>query len=91
MLYGMGKYVFMVANESWQPPGTKPADRPLPLARVESAPRAWVRWAGHADVRWHLWIILAALGRLDVALVAYAVYFPARTLAGAFRKAARHG
>jgi hypothetical protein len=46
---------------------------------------------GHADVRWHLWIVLAALGRLDAALVAYAVYYPARSLAGAFRKAARHG
>ena len=41
-----------------------------------------VRLIGHADVRWHLWIVLAAIGRLDVALVAYAVYFPARTLAG---------
>jgi hypothetical protein len=47
--------------------------------------------AGHADVRWHLWIVLAAIGRLDVALVAYAFYYPARAMAGAVRKAAHHG
>jgi hypothetical protein len=40
-------------------------------------------------VRWHLWIVLAALGRLDVALAAYAVYFPLRAIAGAARKAVR--
>jgi len=45
--------------------------------------------AGHADVRWHLWIALAAVGRLDVALVAYACYFR-RAIAGAARKAALH-
>ena len=26
------------------------------------------RFAGHADLRWHLWIALAAIGRLDVQL-----------------------
>ena len=62
--------------------------RPAPRS---TARRRCVRLAGHADVRWHLWIVLAALGRLDAALVAYAVYFPARTLAGAVRKAVRHG
>ena len=46
-----------------------------------------VRFIGHADLRWHLWIVLAALGRLDVALVAYAAYFPARCLAMLARKA----
>ena len=40
------------------------------------------RLAGHADVRWHLWIVLALLGRLDLALVAYAAYFPLRALGG---------
>lgn len=48
--------------------------------------RELVRWMGHADVRWHLWIVLAAVGRLDWALAAYACYFPARSLAGAIRK-----
>ena len=45
---------------------------------------------GHADIRWHLWIALAALGRLDVALAIYAAYFPARALAGALRKGVRY-
>ena len=34
-----------------------------------------VRLIGHADLRWHLWIVLASVGRLDVALAAYAGYF----------------
>jgi hypothetical protein len=42
---------------------------------------------GHADVRWHLWIFLSLLGRLDLALALYAVYFPLRALAGGLRKA----
>jgi hypothetical protein len=93
MLYAMGKYVFVVGNESWQPEGAKPPGHAGPGAAP--APRFaaadWVRMAGHADLRWHLWIVLAAVGRLEAALIAYAVYFPARTLAGVRRKAARHG
>src|SRR5262249_6120031 len=89
MIYGMGKYIFMVSNESW---GDRDVDRPSRslVAVAETGPRAWVRGMGHADVRWHLWIVLAALGRLEAALIAYAAYFPARALAGAIRKAARH-
>jgi hypothetical protein len=44
----------------------------------------------HADVRWHLWIVLAALGRMDLGLAAFAAYYPARAVAGAVRKAVRH-
>ena len=88
MVYAMGKYVFVVGNESWRPEDEKRerlrAARDLPAPRFAAA--TWVRLAGHADVRWHLWIVLAAVGRLDVALVAYAVYFPARTLAGVAAK-----
>ena len=93
MLYGMGKYLFVIGNEGWRGPVTEDDDRPSrgPLVPAATGARAWVRWAGHADIRWHLWILLAALGRLDVALAVYAAYFPARALAGAFRKAARHG
>jgi hypothetical protein len=93
MLYGMGKYVFMVGNANWRegPPGRGPEGSAPAVVGPASGPRAWFRGLGHADVRWHLWIVLAALGRLDAALVAYAVYYPARALAGAFRKAARHG
>ena len=52
---------------------------------------ALVRLAGHADVRWHLWIVLAIAGRLEAALAVYAVYFPIRAFAGAARKGVRHG
>jgi hypothetical protein len=74
------------------PPGTaSSAGGTLVLRERHAVLAGWVRLAGHADVRWHLWIVLAALGRLDAALAAYAAYFPARALAGALRKAARHG
>ncbi len=49
-----------------------------------------VRMIGHADVRWHLWIVLALLGRLDVALAVYAGYFAARAVGGAVRKGVRY-
>jgi len=68
-------------------------------------PSAWALWTadfipfvqaggrafGHADVRWHLWMVLAALGRLDWALAAFAVYYPVRTVVAAGFKVARHG
>ncbi len=95
MFYAMGKYVFMVGNESWRPEeastGGRAAGGGARGPEVAGWPSTWVRIAGHADLRWHLWIVLAALGRLEVALIGYALYFPARTLAGAVRKAARHG
>jgi phosphatidylglycerophosphate synthase len=93
MAYACGKYLFVISNESWRAEdgakgsGSKRSD--LPASRF--AVRAWVRLAGHADLRWHIWIVLAALGGLEAALIAYAVYFPARTLAGIPGKAARHG
>ena len=87
MLYAMGKYVFVVGDDGG--PGGED-DASSPRASERSLVRDAVQLAGHADVRWHLWIVLAAAGRLDVALAAYAVYFPARTLLGAARKAVRH-
>jgi len=54
---------------------------------VFKASRKLVGAVGHADLRWHLWIALALLGRLDLALAVYAVYFPVRALAGFLRKA----
>ena len=92
MLYAMGKYVFVVGAAG--PDTDEVKTSPSPLHRTtedERWPTRLVRLAGHADVRWHLWIILAAAGRLDLALAAYAVYFPARAFAGAARKAVRHG
>jgi hypothetical protein len=89
MTYAMGKYLFMVGNETWS--GAVPARGLMTRKHPGSLHHKVVRLAGHADVRWHLWIVLAALGRLDWALAAYAAYFPARALAGTLRKAARHG
>ena len=89
MLYAMGKFLFVVGtsgmNEGEQSAGARMSAPP------ESFAARVVRLAGHADLRWHLWIVLAALGKLEVALAAYAVYCPARAVLGAARKAVRHG
>lgn len=86
MAYAMGKYVFVAGTAAPAAGGGgvsgAPRGRPGPATEA-------VRLAGHADVRWHLWIVLAALGRLDAALAAYAVYYPARAVLGAARKAVR--
>ena len=70
-------------DAGWAPPERRPA-LPSALAR---APKKLVAAVGHADLRWHLWIALALLGRLDLALAVYAVYFPLRAIAGVVRKA----
>jgi phosphatidylglycerophosphate synthase len=101
ILYASGKYLFLVQSllgEELEREGG--GDRPPParLARNAIGERTgttgWlangVRLIGHADIRWHLWILLAMAGRLDGALLAYACYFPARGLAGAARKAVRY-
>jgi phosphatidylglycerophosphate synthase len=89
MLYAMGKYVFVAGS-------TETADsRPADGQGGEVTPAGWLtrgaRLAGHADVRWHLWIVLAAAGRLDAALAANAAFYPARSIATALRKAVRRG
>ncbi len=92
-LYAAGKYVFAAGATSWDQQNPAPAGESVPRATPPSASpiaRA-VRAAGHADVRWHLWIVLAALGRLDLALAAYALYYPARALAGLRAKAVGRG
>jgi hypothetical protein len=86
MVYGMGKYMFLVGSNG---PARGQADGGGAEGRV-SWPRRVIHLAGHADVRWHLWIVLAAAGRFDAALAAYTVYFPARAALGLARKAARH-
>jgi phosphatidylglycerophosphate synthase len=90
IVYAAGKYLFVVGTTSLASEAAFPATR-LFLHRRPSALQNAVRLAGHADVRLHLWIALAALGRLDAALAAYAAYFPARALAIAVRKAVRRG
>jgi len=86
MLYAMGKYVYLVGTTGpAEGQGGGVAAGPADVSRWTRAVRA----AGHADVRWHLWIVLAAVGRLDAALAAYAAYFPARSVLGAVRKGVR--
>jgi CDP-alcohol phosphatidyltransferase len=68
----------------------RPAPLPALLAAVAKAPRKVITAAGHADLRWHLWIALALFGRLDLALAVYAVYFPLRAIGGVVRKAVAH-
>jgi hypothetical protein len=104
MVYASGKYLFLVGttNDRGDVPASRPSvgqphltvkpfPEPEPRPETSSTLAAAVRLAGHADVRWHLWIVLAAIGRLDLALIAYAAYYPIRSLAKAVRKAVRHG
>ncbi len=49
-----------------------------------------VQGLGHADLRWHFWILLALAGRLEIALVIYAVYFPVRTGMSCLRRGVEH-
>src|SRR5262249_36389106 len=95
MAYAMGKYLFVLMTTG---PGTgEGPERPDASGREDGAagsdwdwPRRLIRGLGHADLRWHLWIVLAALGRVELALAAYAAYFPIRSLAVATRRAVRH-
>lgn len=86
MLYGMGKYVFVVTTTT--PSAAVDGDPSLDLDRPKRAGVVTeaVRLAGHADVRWHLWTVLAALGRLELALAAYTAYYPVRALGSAWRR-----
>lgn len=95
MFYAMSKYLFhfgnsaaesVLAGEVSSEPASLPADSRGAFGRA----RAVVRMLGHADLRWHLWIVLAALGRLDLALIGYAAYFGLRAATGAIGKAVRH-
>jgi phosphatidylglycerophosphate synthase len=72
--------------------GSIPPVRSLDAGRKGHARQiaAIVRLIGHADLRWHLWIVLALFGRLDLALVSYAAYFALRAIAGGVRKAVRY-
>jgi hypothetical protein len=93
MIYAIGKYVFFVGASDWRGGGsTTTSDRVVSdLSPGTSFLRHIVHLAGHADIRWHLWIVLAAVGRLDLALLGYAAYFPGRAVLGAARKAVIHG
>ncbi len=92
MAYGMGKYVFMIGNAIWADapsPQTQQTDRPGPVP-PPSGVRGLAHWLGHADIRWHAWIVLGAFGLLEWELALFSVYFPVRFLGGAVRKAGGH-
>ncbi len=82
ILYASGKYLFLVQSTLGDELERR-SSLAGPISRSDGSPRGPVRHprgiagivhlVGHADVRWHLWIILAAVGRLDIALAAYAV------------------
>jgi phosphatidylglycerophosphate synthase len=87
MAYIGGKYLFVFGNTTWAADGARPTGAsPSPATANAPALRSFAHALGHADLRWHLWIVLALAGRLDVALWLYTAYFPARAAAGAIRK-----
>lgn len=87
MIYAIGKYLFVVGNATWdEPRETSSAIAPTPA----TGPRNLAHWIGHADIRWHAWIVLALFGRLDIELVLFAAYFPLRAFFGLYRKAKSH-
>jgi phosphatidylglycerophosphate synthase len=95
IVYASGKYLFLVQSTLGDEleRGSSLRGPDDPARRVRNRPHgiaALIHLVGHADIRWHLWIVLAAVGRLDFALAAYAAYFPVRTLAGAVRKGVRY-
>jgi phosphatidylglycerophosphate synthase len=98
LLYVAGKYLFVVqsllgdALEAESRTTGPSAERTMASRsgfgkNLQAAARRILQLAGHADVRWHLWILLAVIGRLDLALMGYAGYFAFRALAGGLRKA----
>jgi phosphatidylglycerophosphate synthase len=85
MAYAASKFLFFfgstaASEESAGPVPPRTTAHPGLIRRV-------VHLIGHADIRLHVWIILAVVGRLEWALVAYAAYFAARYAGGAVRKA----
>ncbi len=86
MAYIAGKYLFVVACQNAPSAADQgPQTASLNARDPRSALRAVVQWLAHADIRWHAWIALAALGQLKWALVAYAAYYPLRAAAVARR------
>jgi phosphatidylglycerophosphate synthase len=101
MLYASSKYLFQVQSLLGEELEGEMRGAPSPAEfrtaggasrgfRLGGKMTALVRLIGHADLRWHLWIALAACGRLDLALVSYAFYFAVRAVAGCVRKGVRY-
>ena len=79
-------------NKKGPPAGRVPAGARPGFARAArcGGSQRLVRLIGHADLRWHLWIVLAIFGRLELALLVYAFYFPVRAAASALKKGVRY-
>jgi phosphatidylglycerophosphate synthase len=88
MAYAAAKYLFVFGTTSAESAGGSRGE--LSITIRPGLVRRLAHLVGHADIRLHVWIILAAVGRLEWALAAYAAYFAARALGGAIRKAGRH-
>lgn len=86
MLYGMGRYVFAYGSDDAPGMGSI---RSTIVRPPGSRLTRWIRLAGHRDMRWHLWIALAALGRLEWALAGFAAYYPARAVSHAVERVVR--
>jgi hypothetical protein len=91
MLYASGKYMFVVQSVAGAELNKESkAGIDAPSLSDSGLARRLTGAMGHADVRWHLWIVLSLLGRLELALAFYAVYFPLRALGGGLRKVVAH-
>jgi phosphatidylglycerophosphate synthase len=93
MAYAMGKHLFLEAGHLAETgPG---APQGAAVGQGSSGLlRRVVRLLGHADIRWHAWIVLAACGALRFELLFCAAYYPARlagVLAGKAVRRADHG
>ena len=100
--YASGKYLFLIQSllgDELEGSKSNPAAFIGPFGQAPESTfgrrgldrlTGLVRLIGHADVRWHLWIVLALAGRLEVALAVYAGYFPARAFAGVVKKGVHH-
>ncbi len=84
-VYVGGKHVFQMASADWdliRSAKVGEATTRESEVRSESRWKEVSRGLAHADLRWHLWIGLALVSRLDLALLAYAAYYPARMMMG---------
>ncbi len=95
MAYVSAKYLFVQASSMAEAGGLGGESTPPILVQARPSGLGRVRnlivFLGHADLRWHLWIVLAALGRLELALIGYAAYFSLRFGLGFARKAVERG
>jgi phosphatidylglycerophosphate synthase len=88
MAYAASKYLFVVGTTSAESSAGSKGE--LSITIRPGLVRRLAHLIGHADIRLHVWIVLAAIGRLEWALATYAAYFAARALGGSIRKAVRH-